>query len=155
MHESGQPWMHAYTYSAHPIGCAIAGAMLDVVEKEDFPAQAAAKGKRLINGLREALGQHPNVGEVRGLGLMCAVEYVKDRETKEMFDASEGIGPKLHSATMERGMFSRVRGDAYCIAPPIVTSEETLDDIVSILADATKSCARLTRKYHHEHDASL
>ena len=139
MHESGQPWMHAYTYSAHPIGCAIAGAMLDVVEKEDFPAQAAAKGKRLINGLREALGQHPNVGEVRGLGLMCAVEYVKDRETKEMFDASEGIGPKLHSATMERGMFSRVRGDAYCIAPPIVTSEETLDDIVSILADATKA----------------
>ena len=139
MHESGTPWMHAYTYSAHPTGCAIASAMLDIVEKEDFPGQAAVKGERLLNGLKDALGDHPNVGEIRGLGVMCAVEYVKDRHTKTMFDAAEGIGPKIHSATVERGMFSRVRGDAYCVAPPIVTSEETLDQVVEILADATKA----------------
>ena len=114
--------------------------MLDIVEKEDFPGQAAVKGERLLNGLKDALGDHPNVGEIRGLGVMCAVEYVKDRHTKTMFDAAEGIGPKIHSATVERGMFSRVRGDAYCVAPPIVTSEETLDQVVEILADATKRC---------------
>ena len=56
-----------------------------------------------------------------------------------MFDAADGIGAKIHSATMERGMFSRVRGDAYCVAPPIVASEQTLDDVVNILADATKA----------------
>ena len=139
MHDSGKPWMHAYTYSAHPTGCAIANAMLDVVEKEDFPGQAATKGDRVLNGLRDALGDHPNVGDIRGLGMMCAVEYVKDRDTKTMFDAADGIGAKIHSATMERGMFSRVRGDVYCVAPPIVTSEETLDDVVEILADATKA----------------
>ena len=113
--------------------------MLDVVEKEDFPGQAAAKGERLLSGLKTALADHPNVGDVRGLGLMCAVEYVKDRATKEPFDAKDGTGAKIHSATVERGMFSRVRGDVYCLAPPIVTSEETLDKAVEILADATRA----------------
>ena len=136
---SGKPWMHAYTYSAHPTGCAIAVAMLDLIEKEDFPGQAAAKGKRLLSGLKAALGDHPHVGDIRGLGLMCGVEYVKDKATKEVFDAAEGIGAKVNSATMERGLFSRARGDVYCIAPPIVTEEATLDQIVEILADATKA----------------
>jgi len=139
MQESGEPWMHAYTYSAHPVGCAVAVAMLDIIEKEDFPAQAAAKGDRLLAGLKSALEDHPHVGDVRGLGLMCAVEYVKDRASKEPFDAKDGIGPKIHSATVERGMFSRVRGDVYCLAPPIVTSEETIDQSVEILADATRA----------------
>jgi adenosylmethionine-8-amino-7-oxononanoate aminotransferase len=70
---------------------------------------------------------------------MCAVEYVKDRATKEHFDAKDGIGSRIHSATVERGMFSRVRGDVYCLAPPIVTSEETIDKAVGILADSTRA----------------
>ena len=139
MLESGEPWMHAYTYSAHPTGCAVALAMLDIVEKENFPAQAATKGDRLLDGLKSALADHPHVGDIRGLGLMCGVEYVKDRATKEPFDAKDGIGARVHAATVERGMFSRVRGDVYCLAPPIVTSEETIDKAVEILADATKA----------------
>ena len=139
MEDSGKPFMHAYTYSAHPVGCAIANAMLDVIDKEDFPGQAATKGKRLLDGLKDALGDHPNVGDIRGLGLMCGVEYVKDRSTKEVFDAAEGIGAKIHAETMERGMFSRVRGDVYCLAPPIVSSEDTIDQIVEIVADSTKA----------------
>ena len=138
MQEGGKPWMHAYTYSAHPVGCAVALAMLDIVEGEDFPAQAAAKGDRLLTGLKEALGGHPNVGDVRGLGLMCAVEYVKDRATKEPFDPAETIGAKVHAGTVERGLFSRIRGDVYQIAPPIVSSEETIDRIVEVMAEATK-----------------
>ena len=139
MDDSGKPFMHAYTYSAHPVGCAIANAMLDVIETDDFPGQAAAKGKRLLHGLKDALGEHPNVGDIRGLGMMCGVEYVKDRSTKEVFDAAEAIGPKIHAETMERGMFSRVRGDVYCLAPPVVTSESSIDRIVEIMADATKA----------------
>ena len=139
MNESGKPWMHAYTYSAHPTGCAIACAMLDLIEAEDFPGQAAEKGKRLLVGLKDALGQHPNVGEVRGHGLMRAVEYVTDRATKEVFAAEDGIGAKINAETLARGMFSRVRGDAYYIAPPIVTDNDTLDRIVEIMAESTKA----------------
>lgn len=139
MEDSGTPFMHAYTYSAHPTGCAIACAMLDVIEADDFPGQAAVKGKRLLDGLKDALGGHPNVGDIRGLGMMCAVEYVEDRAAKTAFDAAQGIGTKIHAATMERGMFSRVRGDVYCLAPPIVTDEDTIDRIVEIMADATRA----------------
>ena len=139
MHQSGKPWMHAYTYSAHPTGCAIANAMIDLIEREDFPGQAAEKGKRLLVGLKDAIGDHPNVGEVRGLGLMCAVEYVKDRGTKEMFDAADGIGARINAETIQRGLYSRVRGDAYLLAPPIVTSEASIDRIVEVVAESTKA----------------
>jgi len=136
---SGQAWMHAYTYSAHPTGCAVALAMLDIVEGEDFPGQAASKGARLLNGLRDALGDHPNVGEVRGLGLMCGIEYVEDRATKAPFDPAKAVGPRIHAEGMTRGLFSRTRGDVYQIAPPIVTTEANIDRCVEIIAEATKA----------------
>tara|TARA_B100001123_G_C15283972_1_gene1014975 strand:+ start:845 stop:2212 length:1368 start_codon:yes stop_codon:yes gene_type:complete len=139
MEESGKPWMHAYTYSAHPTGCAVALAMLDIIEGEDFPGQAKQKGKQLLDGLRSALSDHPHVGDIRGLGMMCAVEYVKDPTTGEMFPPEDGIGARIHDETVARGMFSRVRGDVYALAPPIVTEEKTLDDMVGILADATRA----------------
>ncbi len=139
MNSSGKPWMHAYTYSAHPTGCAIANAMMSVVEKDDFPGQAEQKGKRLLVGLKDLLSDHPNVGEVRGLGLMCGIEYVKDRDTKELFKPTEGIGAKINAECISRGLFSRVRTDAYLLAPPIVTENETIDEIVDIVAASTKA----------------
>lgn len=139
MDASGKPWMHAYTYSSHPVGCAVALAMLDIVENEDFVGQAARKGEQLLNGLRQAVGDHANVGDVRGLGLMCAVEVVKDRDTMEEFPASDGVGAKLHSACVERGMFTRCRGDVLCLAPPIVTPESEIDRVVEITAGALKA----------------
>ena len=137
MEQSNQPFMHAYTYSGHPIGSAIACAMIDLVQREDFPAQAAEKGTRLMNNLTTALGDHPHVGDIRGLGLLCAVEYVKDKATKEPFDAGEKIGEKILDAAIERGLFSRVRGDVYCLAPPIVIEPEELDRLAAILRAAT------------------
>ena len=100
MEESGKPWMHAYTYSAHPTGCAVALAMLDIIEGEDFPGQAKQKGMQLLDGLRSALSDHPHVGDIRGLGMMCAVEYVKDRTTGEMFPPEDGIGARIHDETV-------------------------------------------------------
>ncbi len=139
MDESGKPWMHAYTYSAHPTGCAIGCAMMDLIEREDFPGQAATKGKRLLVGLKDALADHPHVGEIRGLGLMCAVEYVKDRDTKEAFDPAEGVAARINDEALARGLFSRFQPDMYMIAPPIVTDEETIDRTVAIVADSTKA----------------
>lgn len=138
MTESETAWMHAYTYSSHPVGCSVGLAMLDLIEKEDFTTQARDKGARLLTNLKDTLGDHPNVGDVRGLGMMCAVEIVKDQSNGEEFDASEKIGPKVHQAGVQRGLFSRVRGDVYCLAPPIITSEQQLDQIVDILNDSIK-----------------
>ena len=114
--------------------------MLNIIEKESFPAQAAAKGERLLSELQAALGGHPNVGDVRGLGLMCAVEVVKDRATKAQFTPDDGIGAQLTKAMVERGLFTRLKGeDVICLAPPIVTTNEQLDSIVERVASAVNA----------------
>ena len=137
MDASSEPFMHAYTYSTHPIGSAIACAMIDLIEREDFPGQAAEKGQRLMQNLQSALGDHPHVGDIRGLGLLAGVEYVKDKATKEAFSPAEKIGDKILNAAINRGLFSRVRGDVFCLAPPIVIEDAELDRLTAILRAAT------------------
>lgn len=132
-------WMHAYTYSGHPVGCAVALAMMDIVENEDFPGQAASKGRRLLDGLRENLADHPHVGDVRGLGLMCAVELIKDKASQTDFDASEKAAARVLGEARKRGLFTRARGDVLCLSPPIVTPDEEIDRIVEILSESIKA----------------
>ena len=129
-------WMHCYTYSAHPVGCAVALRNLDIIEGENFPRQAAEKGAHLLNGLKSALADHPHVGDVRGLGLMCGVEFVQDRSTKAEFAPEDKVGIRIHAAAQQRGLFSRLRGDVFCLAPPVVTPTQTLDRIVEILRES-------------------
>jgi adenosylmethionine-8-amino-7-oxononanoate aminotransferase len=131
-----QPWMHAFTYSGHPVGCAVALRTLDIIEEEDFPAQSAEKGASLLSGLKAALESHPHVGEVRGKGLMCAVEFVQDKATKAEYPPAEQIGHKVHLAAQRRGLYSRLRGDVFCLAPPIITPHKLLDRIVEIMAES-------------------
>lgn len=139
LEEGASPWMHAYTYSSHPVGCAVALENLAILEREGLPAQAAEKGDYLLAGLKSALSDHPHVGDVRGKGLMCAVEYVKDRSTKEEFEPSERIGERLNADAQRRGLFSRMRGDVFCLAPPFVTTHEQLDRVIEILKDSTNA----------------
>ena len=134
LHEHGGPWMHAYTYSAHPVGCAVALRTLRITEDEQFPEQAAAKGRYLLDALRGALADHPHVGDIRGKGLMCGVELVEDKTTKQSFPAGRKIGPQVLTRARERGMLSRVKGDSYLLAPPIVITHAQLDCCVEILS---------------------
>ncbi len=90
----------------------------------------------MLNGLKSALADHPHVGDVRGLGLMCAVEFVRDKATKAEYPPEEKVGPRVLAAAQKRGLFSRLRGDVFCLAPPVVTPVETLDRIVEILGEA-------------------
>jgi adenosylmethionine-8-amino-7-oxononanoate aminotransferase len=130
------PWMHAFTYSAHPVGCAVALRMLEIVDREAFPAQAEAKGAHLLERLGAALGDHPHVGEIRGKGLMCAVEFVQDRRTKAEFAASDKVGARVNAETQKRGLYSRIRADIFLLAPPIVITTEEIDRTVDILVES-------------------
>ena len=133
------PWMHAYTYSAHPVGCAVALETLRILEDENLVAEAARRGAYLLDALRGRLADHPRVGDIRGKGLMCAIEFVKDRDTRAPFAADERVGARIHGEALARGLFSRVRGDVFVLAPPFVTLDDTLDRIADILAAATKA----------------
>ena len=129
-------WMHAYTYSSHPVGCRVALANMDIIEREDLVAEAGRKGQKLIDGLRSALAAHPHVGDVRGLGMMCAVEIVKDKATKEEFPAADKVGSRVHEETQKRGLYSRHRGDVFVLAPPLVTTDAEIDRIVQVMGES-------------------
>ncbi len=141
-----QKFMHASTYSGHPVCCAVGLRNVEIMEREGLVERAAATAKRLLNGL-ETLRDLPAVGDVRGLGMMCGVELVEDRDTKK---PALGLGARVTREAISRGLLLRIRagsadppiGDTVCIAPPLVTSEETLDRIVEILRQAITVAAR-------------
>jgi adenosylmethionine-8-amino-7-oxononanoate aminotransferase len=135
----GETWMHAFTYSAHPVGCAVALRMLDILDREALVARAATLGEQLLARLRTSLGDHQHVGEIRGLGLMCAIEFVKDRATKAEFPPAEKVGIRINAEAKRRGLFSRNRGDIYMLAPPFVITTEQLDRIGDILTDSVRA----------------
>ncbi len=139
LQDTAGPWMHAFTYSAHPVGCAVALRTLDIIDDERFPEQAATKGGYLLDALRTALGGHPHVGDIRGKGLMCGVEIVEDKAAKQPFPAGAKVGPRVLRTALERGLLSRVKGDSYLLAPPIVITHEQLDRSVAILAEAIEA----------------
>jgi len=112
---------------------------LQILDEENLVAEAARKGAYLLGALRTRLGEHPHVGEIRGKGLMCAVEFVKDRVTKAPFAPEEQVGARIHAEAVTRGLFSRVRGDVFVLAPPFVTPDDVLDRISDILAAAARS----------------
>jgi adenosylmethionine-8-amino-7-oxononanoate aminotransferase len=133
------PWMHAYTYSAHPTGCAVALRALQIIDEENLVAEAARKGALLLDALRSQLGDYSQVGEIRGKGLMCAVDFVKERATKTPFAPEQQVGARIHAEAIARGLFSRVRGDTFVLAPPFVTPDDTLGRIGEILGAAAKA----------------
>ncbi|MCP4360570.1 MAG: aspartate aminotransferase family protein, partial [Chloroflexi bacterium] len=119
------------TYSGHPTCCAVAVKNIEILERENLVDRAATMGQRLLEGLQTLL-EFPGVGEVRGLGLMCAVEFVADRETK----APAGIGAQIQNACIDRGLFSRAVGDILELAPPLIINEDEVDKIVEIIREA-------------------
>ncbi len=132
---AGLTWMHAFTYSAHPVGCAVALANLEIIEREGLLEQSRQLGEALQHKL-QSLASHPHVGDVRGLGYMAAVEIVADKSTKAEFPANAQAGPRVHQATQKRGMITRLRGDVYNFAPCFVASEAQLERMVNILGEA-------------------
>src|SRR5213078_1189529 len=86
------PFSHGYTYSGHPLGAAAALATLDIVVNERLAERAERVGSYLLAGLRDALDQHEFVGEVRGVGMLAAIEFVADRERKTRFDPALKVG---------------------------------------------------------------
>jgi L-2,4-diaminobutyrate transaminase len=125
---------HGYTYSGHPIGAAAANAVLDVVEKEDLAGKAASRGAYLQMRLKQEFAQLPIVGEVRGVGMMAAIEFVADRGAKKRFDPSLKIGARISQAARNRNLIARAmpHGDILGFAPPLVMTEGEIDEMVAI-----------------------
>ena len=128
------PIGHGWTYSAHPIGAAAGVANLKLLDSLDLVSNAGAVGSYLNSAMRDALGGHANVGEIRGEGMLCAVELVRDRDAHVMFDASEKVGPRIVTAMFERGIIARAmpQGDIIGFAPPFQLTRAQADEVVGV-----------------------
>lgn len=137
------PIGHGWTYSAHPL-CAAAGvANLELIDTLGLVTNAGETGGYFRAALTDALGGHPMVGDVRGEGMLAAVEFVADKDDRRFFPAEAKVGPRLSAALLERGVIARAmpQGDILGFAPPLCLTREEADIVVSATAKAVKAVA--------------
>ncbi|HEU4571629.1 MAG TPA: aminotransferase class III-fold pyridoxal phosphate-dependent enzyme, partial [Candidatus Limnocylindrales bacterium] len=138
---SSNGFVHGFTYSHHVVGAAVANAVLAILERESLVDASAAKGERLRALLDERLSDHPNVGEVRGRGLMVGIELVADRDTREPFPRAARVAEQIVSGARDAGLLlysgtanaNGIDGDILLLGPPFVVT----DDELALIADRT------------------
>ena len=142
--EGSGAFQHSHTFMGHPLACAAALAVQRVMRRDDLLANVRAQGAYLARRLKERLGNHPFVGDVRGRGLFQGVELVADRGTKEPFDPKLKLNARLKHEAMARGLMiypmggtvDGVRGDHVLLAPPFIVDAALVDTIVERLGEA-------------------
>jgi len=140
----GGGFVHGFTYSHHVVGAAVAAEVLRILEEERLVDAAATKGERLRALLDARLGSHPNVGEIRGRGLLLGVELVADRETRAPFPRTDRLTERVVRAGREAGVLlysgtglaDGTNGDAIVLGPPFIVTDAEMDAIADGLADA-------------------
>jgi putrescine aminotransferase len=131
--DPGKTFMSGATYNGHPL-CSAAGlANLEIIERERLVERCAELGPYLQGGLATLL-KHPIVGDVRGVGLVAGIEFVKDKDTREWFAPAQGAA-KVRDEAFARGVFVRLLGGGHvlAVAPPFIISKEQIDTVVSVL----------------------
>lgn len=124
---------HGYTYSGHPVSCAVALKVLEIYERDGVFARSAATGVRMQAHLR-ALADHPLVGEARGVGMLAAVELVADKTTRRAFTPKDGVGAYCLARAKANGLIVRAIGDVVALCPPLICSDEEIDEIFALYA---------------------
>jgi L-2,4-diaminobutyrate transaminase len=135
---------HGFTYSAHPVCAAAALANLDLIERDDLVGNAERTGTFFQRELRAAVQGHPLVGEVRGLGLIAAVELVADKAGKTPFPLDQKVAPRVARLAWEEGLICRAlpESNALSFSPPLVITEEECREVVARFARALERFAK-------------
>lgn len=128
-------WMHGFTYSGHATACAVGLANIAILEREGLVERSRVMGERLLKGLQSLL-EFPFVGEVRGKGLICAVEIVTDKESRQP-DPAKAV--QINNQALKLGLRSRPLVNSMAFAPPLTITPEEVDEIVSRLGSAMDS----------------
>ena len=131
--ETHGPIGHGWTYSGHALGCAAALANLAIIEREGLTQNAAATGAYLQSQMQAVFGDHPIVGNVRGVGMLAALEFSVDPAKRTHFDAAHKVGPRMSAAALEENLIARAmpQGDILGFAPPLVATRADVDEIIA------------------------
>ena len=137
---------HGGTFSHHAVGAAAGLATLHILQRERLVENSAAMGRLMGVRLREALAEHPHVGDIRGRGLFWGLELVADRATKQPFPKKRGLAHKVTDRAFDLGLIAYhavgcadgVNGDVVMLGPPLIVDETQVDDMVGLLAEAIR-----------------
>ncbi|WP_299355762.1 aspartate aminotransferase family protein [uncultured Shimia sp.] len=137
-------FQHGHTYLGHPVACAAALAVLERLVDDDVLAKVNPTGDALCEALNQSLGQHPHVGDIRGVGLFQGLELVADRDTKEPFPDGLKLHAKFKAAAFAEGLIcypmggtlDGKRGDHVLLAPPFIISDDQVQELVEKLTKA-------------------
>ncbi|WP_236184687.1 aminotransferase class III-fold pyridoxal phosphate-dependent enzyme [Pseudomonas protegens] len=132
--------MHGYTYSGHPTACAAALAVLDIVESEDLPGNAAQVGAQLLQQLQPLCERYEVVGDVRGKGLMIALDLVADKYTRQPLDPASDHAARIADETRRAGVLVRPVGNKIILSPPLTLTSDEAGLMVSALESALDRC---------------
>jgi L-2,4-diaminobutyrate transaminase len=137
------PFGHGYTYTSHPVGAAAALANIDILERENLVAQAGERGQTLHACLQKHFGAHPLVGEIRGQGLIGAIELVADKNEPKPLDPGLKTAARVVAAARERGVITRAlpNSDSLAFSPPFVITDAQLEELVAGVAAAVDEVA--------------
>lgn len=133
---------HGWTYSAHPIGAAAGVANLKLIDDLGLVKNAGEVGAHFRKAMAEALADHPHVGEVRGEGMLCAVEFVEDRDGRRFFDPARKIGPQVAATLLAQDKVigrAMPQGDILGFAPPFCLTRAEADSVVAATARAVRT----------------
>jgi 4-aminobutyrate--pyruvate transaminase len=127
---------HGFTYSGHPVAAAVALKTLEIYARDKIFEKAAARMPQFQAHLK-TLGEHPLVGEARGMGLVGAVELVADKASKKSFEPAKGVGPRAVKFAEEEGLIVRfISGDIVSVCPPLIINEGEIDEMFARLTRA-------------------
>lgn len=135
-YNKGKQFMHSHTYSGNPIGCATALAVLNILKEEDILAKASIKAERFHNNLQDAFGNHKNIGEIRHIGLINAMELVTDKASKTGFPTEKRIGYEIYKKALSHGLLLRPLGNVIYFNPMLNIDDADLDKSIAIAKQA-------------------
>jgi putrescine aminotransferase len=129
----GGPLMHGFTYTGHPTACAVALENIRILKEEGIVDRVSTTGPLLQKRLHEEFDDHPFVGEVRGVGLMAALEFTKDKEKHTLFDPPNVAGSACFEHCLSQGLIIRGIRDCVAISPPLTINEEQIEELIAML----------------------
>ncbi len=135
------PFAHGYTYTAHPVSAVAALKNLEILEREKLVENAASIGASFHRALRDAVADHPLVGDVRGLGLIAGVELIKDKANRIPFDPSDAVARRLYRHMLGEGLIARPIQNSIAFAPPLILTHQDAAEIVSRFRRALEKLA--------------
>ena len=134
----GKAFMHSHTYSGNPLACSAAIEVLNIMKDEEIIPRAIEKAKYFNQIIKEKFLPLENVGEVRSIGLVNAIELVKNKSTKEPLDYTKRTGYRIYKKALEKGVILRPLGDVIYFNPPLIIEQDDMDFVTDIALECAK-----------------